>query len=120
MRRRRIEWGLPGPAPGYRTREPALESENGAGAWADPARSHGREQIIRSLCVLQADSFCIRSFYQTPVFGIDAQGSRFGRASPVCSNSIEMLSGERTNAMRPSRGGRLIVTPRSIRRWQVA
>ena len=35
-------------------------------------------------------------------------------APPFCSNSIEMLSGERTNAMRPSRGGRLIVTPCSI------
>ena len=32
-----------------------------------------------------------------------------------------MLSGERTKAMRPSRGGRLIGhTPLSIRFWQVA
>jgi hypothetical protein len=41
-----------------------------------------------------------------------AQGSRAGNASPFCSNSIEIRSGERTNAMRPSRGGRLITTPR--------
>jgi hypothetical protein len=30
-----------------------------------------------------------------------------------------MPSGERMNAMWPSRGGRLIVTPASISRWQV-
>ncbi len=40
--------------------------------------------------------------------------------APFCSSSTEMLSGERTNAMRPSRGGRLIVTPWSISRRQAA
>ena len=40
-------------------------------------------------------------------------------AAPAWSSSIEMLSGVRTNAMCPSRGGRLMVTPASIRRWQV-
>ncbi len=49
--------------------------------------------------------------YHDPVFGIDAQGSAFGSASPFWSNSTEMLSGERTKAIRPSRGGRWIVTP---------
>ena len=49
-----------------------------------------------------------------PVFGIDAHGSAFGSASPFCSSSTEMLSGERTNAILPSRGGRLIVTPASM------
>src|SRR5690606_28824119 len=58
--------------------------------------------------------------YHLPVFGIDCQGSCGGSASPFCSSSIEMLSGERTNAMRPSRGGRLIVTPASISRRHVA
>ena len=58
--------------------------------------------------------------YHAPVFGIDAQGSAGASAAPFCSSSIEMLSGVRTNAMRPSRGGRLIVTPASISRWQVS
>ena len=53
---------------------------------------------------------------QLPVFGIDSQGSRAGRAAPPCRNSIEMPSGERTKAMRPSRGGRLIVTPAACSR----
>ena len=54
--------------------------------------------------------------YQDPVFGMLAHGSAFGSAAPFCSNSTEMLSGERTKAMRPSRGGRLMVTPPSISR----
>jgi len=37
--------------------------------------------------------------YQCPVFGMDAQGSVGASASPFCSSSIEILSGERTNAM---------------------
>ena len=52
-----------------------------------------------------------RSYYHVPVFGIDAQGSCLGLAPPFCRSSIEMLSGERTKAALPSRGGRLIVTP---------
>jgi hypothetical protein len=55
-----------------------------------------------------------------PVFGIDAQGSAGARDPPFCSSSIEMLSGERTKAMCPSRGGRLIVTPASISRWHAS
>jgi hypothetical protein len=51
--------------------------------------------------------------YQTPVLGIDAQGARFGKGAPCCNSSIEILSGERTKAMCPSRGGRLMVTPAS-------
>ena len=57
--------------------------------------------------------------HHAPVFGIDAHGSCGGRW-PSCSSSIEMRSGERTNAMCPSRGGRLIVTPIFCRRSQVA
>ena len=58
--------------------------------------------------------------YQAPVFGIEAQGSAGSFALPFCSNSIEMPSGERMKAMLPSRGGRLMVTPLSMRLWQSA
>ena len=60
------------------------------------------------------------SRYQTPVFGIEDQGSAGANAGPACSSSIEMPSGDRTNAIRPSRGGRLIRTPLSCRCLQVA
>ncbi len=60
------------------------------------------------------------STYHSPVFSMDAQGSAGASESPSCSNSMEMPSGERTNAMRPSRGGRLMMTPPSIRRWQLS
>ena len=49
--------------------------------------------------------------YQTPVLGMDAQGSRFGKGAPCCKSSIEILSGDRTKAIAPSRGGRLMVMP---------
>ena len=58
--------------------------------------------------------------YQCPVFGIEAHGSFGGRGEPFCNSSIECLSGERTNAMLPSRGGRLMVTPPFISFSQVA
>ena len=58
--------------------------------------------------------------HHTPVFGIEAQGSAGAFASPRWRSSIEMLSGERTNAMLPSRGGRLMVTPAAISLRQVA
>ena len=58
--------------------------------------------------------------YQLPVFSMLAHGSAGARASPSCSSSMEMPSGVLMKAMRPSRGGRLIVTPASARRWQVA
>ncbi len=68
--------------------------------------------------------WCVRSpishSYHLPVFGIEAHGSAADSASPFCRSSIETLSGERMNAMRPSRGGRLMVTPASISDWQVA
>ncbi len=51
---------------------------------------------------------CRRCGYQLPVLGIEAHGSRGGRC-PSCSSSIEIRSGERTNAMCPSRGGRWMV-----------
>lgn len=58
--------------------------------------------------------------YQWPVFGIDVHGSAGGFGSPFCNSSIECRSGERTNAMLPSRGGRLMVMPAFISRSQVA
>lgn len=58
--------------------------------------------------------------YQWPVFGIEAHGSCGGSASPFCSNSTDCRSGDRTNAIWPSRGGRLMVMPSSISFAQVA
>ncbi len=58
--------------------------------------------------------------HQTPLFGIDAHGSAGAFACPAWSSSTEMPSGERTNAIRPSRGGRLIVTPPACSRAQLS
>src|SRR5690606_15509373 len=58
--------------------------------------------------------------HQTPVLGMEAQGSAGGNGSPLCNSSTEMPSGERTKAMRPSRGGRLIVTPPACSRAQAS
>jgi len=57
--------------------------------------------------------------YQLPTLGMLTQGSA-GAKWPSCRSSIEMPSGVRTKAIWPSRGGRLMVTPASINRWQVA
>ena len=54
--------------------------------------------------------------HHLPVFGIDSQGSFGGSAVPFCKSSIDCLSGERTKAIMPSRGGRLMVTPACISR----
>lgn len=61
-----------------------------------------------------------KSCYQLPVFSIDAHGSCGSSGSPDCSSSIEMPSGDFTNAIRPSRGGRLMVTPASCSPWHVS
>ena len=53
--------------------------------------------------------------YQKPVLGMLVQGSAAGSVPPACSTSIEMPSGMRMKAMRPSRGGRLMVTPRAMK-----
>jgi hypothetical protein len=58
--------------------------------------------------------------YHDPVLAIEVQGSCGGFASPFCRSSIEMPSGERMKAMRPSRGGRLMVTPLSMSLRHVA
>jgi hypothetical protein len=54
------------------------------------------------------------SAHQCPTLGIEAHGSAAGSGPPFCNNSIECRSGERTNAMVPSRGERLIVTPSRV------
>ena len=77
-------------------------------------REHRRDQQARDR-FHRADAA-----YQVPVLGIDFHGSAGASDAPFCSSSMEMLSGERTNAMCPSRGGRRIVTPCSARRWQAA
>src|SRR6266498_2408258 len=58
--------------------------------------------------------------YHLPVFGIEVHGSLGGSGAPFCNSSIEWRSGERTNAMVPSRGGRLIMIPAFISFSQVA
>ena len=58
--------------------------------------------------------------YQCPVFDIESHGSAGGFASPFCNSSIECRSGERMNAIMPSRGGRLMVMPAFISFSQVA
>ena len=63
---------------------------------------------------------CKGDHHHVPTFGIDAHGSAGASAPLACSNSTEMPSGERTNAMRPSRGGRLMVTPCAIKRSHAA
>ena len=61
----------------------------------------------------------LQRHYQLPTLGMLTQGSA-GSRWPSCRSSIEMPSGVRTKAIWPSRGGRLMVTPASISRWQVA
>jgi len=62
----------------------------------------------------------LSALHHLPVFCIDFHGSASGSASPAYKISTLISSGERTNAMRPSRGGRLMVTPASISFWQVS
>jgi len=60
------------------------------------------------------------TLYHEPVLAMLVQGSAGGSASPACSSSMEMPSGVRMKAIRPSRGGRLIVTPRAMKALQVS
>ena len=77
-----------------------------------PSRTEVRHQDAGRLGnVLAGARRAARSVHHCPIFGMVVQGSAGASAAPFCSNSIEMLSGERTKAMRPSRGGRLMVTP---------
>ena len=52
-------------------------------------------------------------YHHSPVLGLFSQRGWGGSESPDWSNSMDMPSGERMNAMCPSRGGRLMVTPLS-------
>ena len=94
-----------------------------AGAVAEPMPQPG-EALRRLRREAAEKGVCARlrraGGHHSPVFGMEAQGSCGGRASPRWSSSMEMPSGERTNAMWPSLGGRLMVTPPSRRRWQSA
>ena len=59
--------------------------------------------------------FCKLFNYQCPVFSIDNQGSAGSSEFPACKSSIDILSGDLTNAILPSRGGRLMITLFSIK-----
>ena len=61
-----------------------------------------------------------RRRHQLPVFSMLFHGSAGSFESPFCRSSNEIPSGDLTNAMWPSRGGRLIVTPPSCSFRQVA
>ena len=58
--------------------------------------------------------------YQLPMLGRSFQGAAGARASPCWSSSIEMPSGDRTKAILPSRGGRLMITPAACSLAQAA
>ena len=92
-------------------------------AASSPSRSiasHNLAEVAGMAAARQPPFVLTCKVYQWPVLGIDDQGSAGGFGSPFCSSSIECRSGERTNAMLPSRGGRLMVMPAFIRRSQVA
>ena len=81
-------------------------------------KSDGRTQLGWPTPKLADDScrtsHTHRSAHHFPVFGIESQGSLGESGAPFCRSSMECLSGERTKAMVPSRGGRLMVTPARI------
>ena len=81
-------------------------------------RRHGRDLAVRDDKI--RDPPIAHCGHHAPVFSMEAQGSCEGFGSPFCKSSMEMSSGEHTKAMWPSRGGRLMVTPASLKRWQSA
>ena len=89
----------------------------GGGGAFDPSQS-----TLLSLSGWKTDGLpnSVAQRHQAPVFGIDAQGSAGASAGPFWRSSIEIKSGVRMKAMRPSRGGRLMVTPASMSLLQVA
>ena len=99
---------------------PAISASNDQVSWLAPRRgaeapsppSRRRCAFVSSSVSASTRTSPIR--HHSPTFGIEAQGSRAGSALPAWSSSMEMPSGERTKAMCPSRGGRLMVTPASI------
>jgi hypothetical protein len=103
--------------PNSQSRIPLPISTSMNSSWRGNARRNPmfllKEQEIK---ILRAE----QNAYQCPVFGIELQGSAGGLASPFCNSSMECRSGERTKAIMPSRGGRLMVMPIFISRAQVA
>src|SRR5262245_14143472 len=105
------------------TRAAFQEPPDFASAFALRASADAQPDVARAASAggsLHPGYGCVVAPHQCPVFGIEAQGSFGASAWPFCNSSIECLSGERTNAMLPSRGGRLMVTPPAINFSQVA
>ena len=97
----------------FRTASPDRRKLPNASIRPETARLQGHEAPTSSALagkvapVTPDDPEC----YQWPVFSMDAQGCIGSRALPFCRSSMDTLSGDRTNAMCPSRGGRLMTTP---------
>jgi len=111
----------------FRPHDPQMKDFGGAAGYRPRVRSayYGRvyrHSPLRDSLNIGASARFIkgRAAYQCPIFSMLVQGSAGASAAPICNSSIEMLSGLRTNAMRPSRGGRLMVTPLSIRCWHMS
>jgi len=121
----RVRWASRKQALQQLMKEAFLLRWNGSARWGDAS---GKMVPLRHpsarLSPLRAPAQVLakkpRQVYHLPVFGIDFHGSAGDRAAPFCNSSMDCLSGERTNAMTPSRGGRLMVTPAFIRRSQTA
>src|SRR4029078_992314 len=65
-------------------------------------------EVVRRLAVAGDDADAVGGgprHHHSPTFGIDVHGSAGARAAPRWSSSTEIRSGDRMNAMRPSRGG---------------
>ena len=88
----------------------------GAGPLQEGVRRGRHDGLRRSA----ADALKGPPPHHSPWLGIDAQGSFFSSASPRCKSSTEWPSGDFTNAMRPSRGGRRMATPLACSASQVA
>ena len=85
-----------------------------------PGHSRSKNGVASLAYTRSKNGVASLASHHLPVFFIDDHGSCGGLAAPFCNSSIACLSGERTNAMVPSRGGRLMVTPPFMRRSQVA
>jgi len=73
-------------------------------------------EISRQVAAIQtAGDACVDAMQRIRRRIYETQGSAGGSAAPFCSNSTDTRSGLRTNAMRPSRGGRLMVMPLACR-----
>ncbi len=107
--------GVDGPVAGLQRRRHGVGGGVGR-ALPDPQANLGHGAAI----VERQEGLGGHGGHQAPTLGIETQGSAGALAGPACSNSTEMPSGERTKAMWPSRGGRLMVTPPACSRAQVS